>query len=120
MKEHYHFDCNCQLCQDEEKDSLRSSLVCNKHEKDFLNHCVPIKTGKCIKCGARISEEMISKHQRLKNSIIKDPRDLSYSEWFNEAHGFLHPFDSAYFLFAQKCTRSVKSLMEAGRDYSFI
>ena len=33
LKDHYHFDCNCRLCDVEEKYSLKSSVMCPKHEK---------------------------------------------------------------------------------------
>ena len=124
LKEHYHFDCKCQLCEDEVRDSLMSSVKCPKYtnvgdkesKNDPFPHCVPIKTGKCVKCGTLTSNEILEKYQRLKTAITIDSDDLNYAEWLIEAHTVFHPYDTTYHEFAQKCTRNMKFLMARGHE----
>ena len=66
LKDHYYFDCKCQLCEDEIRDSLMSSIKCPKNnegstesENDPFPHCVPVNIGKCVKCGAQTSNEIL-------------------------------------------------------------
>ena len=33
LKDSYHFDCDCRLCEDKESDGLKSSVMCPKHER---------------------------------------------------------------------------------------
>ena len=53
-------------CEDEIRDSLMSSIKCPKNnegskesENDPFPHCVPVNTGKCVKCGAQTSNEIL-------------------------------------------------------------
>ena len=134
LKDHYHFDCNCRLCDVEEKYSLKSSVMCPKHEKadrkngtnDPYPHCVPIKTGICIKCGTQVSDDIISKYHSLKASFTNDSlkdtnfiiNDTNYANWYLEAMNIFHPYDSTYFSFAKKCTTTMKIKDHKGQEQS--
>ena len=110
LKLHYHFDCECRLCEDEEKDNCRSSMLCPKAkigDLDYYEHCVPMKTAQCIKCGSRISKKIIEKYKHYINQ-----EDHSFEEWIcGEPSKIVHPCDSFFFRFAQKCTEKVSFLM---------
>ena len=119
LKEHYFFDCKCRLCQDKDQDSLKSSISCpNQSENDeqLFEHCVPLKKGKCIKCGFRIPDETISEYLHLKTSITLDPPELDYAKWFLEAIDIFHPWDATFFEFAQKCANNIKELKKQGDE----
>jgi len=134
LKDNYHFDCHCRLCEDEERDSLKSSVMCPKHERadrkngtnDPYPHCVPIKTGKCIKCGTQVSDDIISKYHSLKASFANDSlkdtnfiiNDTNYANWYLEAVNIFHPYDSTYFSFAKKCTTTMKIKDHKGQEQS--
>ena len=117
LKLHYHFDCECRLCEDEEKDNCRSSMLCPKAKSgsdNYYEHCIPMKTAKCIKCGSKISQKIIEDYQRLKlsfNNVDGDLGSLSYGEWRSqrsEARNIFHPYDSTFFEYAQNYTKMLK------------
>ena len=83
-------------------------------------HYVPIKTGKCIKCGTPISDDIISKYRSVKAEIetIADSPDFDYANWYKEAVAIFHPYDSTYYAFAKKCTTSMKIKNHHGQEQS--
>lgn len=67
LSEQYYFYCDCVKCQDEEKDALKSSLVC----KSCQFGCVPASKGVCSKCKTSVEISLLEQHSKLRTELKK-------------------------------------------------
>ena len=97
----YFFSCNCEVCQDEDSNQLKFSLICSQ-----CKGCVPLIFGKCNDCDCKLNPISIEKYKNLKAKLLNAISNASTSEdqetcekLFEAAVKVFHPFDEIFMNF---------------------
>jgi len=112
LKEQYYFDCNCDLCLDEDADSLIESFVCPKCFK-----AVPVNAQKCSSCLDNVTTAELNKRRAQYLEVINGMKGTSDMERYVSMVGVVHPMD---WRMIDKAEKAMSAALEENKLIKFV